>query len=278
MGQAEAELELLDAVASVAADLPGPIIDAVCSRLEVISDLTQADRDAVAAALPQPGARRQIDGLINVWQRARPGAGLAELAWALRGAAAAIAHARESQSLELVWTGPAAPGSALRRTDQVLLDLISGARDSLCIAVFTAYRIPDVARALLASAGRGVRITLILESAVASSGKVSFESIEGLGAEVAGVSEVYVWPMDQRERDANGHYGSLHVKCALADDARLLVSSANLTGHALNLNMELGVLITGGSLPRQVGEHLRGLVRGEVLRRVSAMEHGHVQL
>jgi PLD-like domain len=42
---------------------------------------------------------------------------------------------------------------------------------------------------------------------------------------------------------------SLHAKCAVIDSNLLFLSSANLTEFAFNLNMELGVLIKGGSLP-----------------------------
>ncbi|MFI5298708.1 MAG: hypothetical protein ACHREM_11475 [Polyangiales bacterium] len=43
------------------------------------------------------------------------------------------------------------------------------------------------------------------------------------------------------------------------DDEALLVSSANLTGFALSLNMELGVILRGGELPRRVRRHFDGL-------------------
>jgi phosphatidylserine/phosphatidylglycerophosphate/cardiolipin synthase-like enzyme len=38
-------------------------------------------------------------------------------------------------------------------------------------------------------------------------------------------------------------------QCWLSSGHRLLVSSANLTEHALTVNLELGVLITGGPAP-----------------------------
>jgi phosphatidylserine/phosphatidylglycerophosphate/cardiolipin synthase-like enzyme len=58
----------------------------------------------------------------------------------------------------------------------------------------------------------------------------------------------------------------LHAKCALADREALLVASANLTEHALELNMEIGVLICGGPLPEQAAEHIDGLIREGTLR------------
>ena len=42
----------------------------------------------------------------------------------------------------------------------------------------------------------------------------------------------------------------------LADGPRLCVSLANLTEYAFTINMELGVLITGGRLPNLVEEHV----------------------
>lgn len=70
----------------------------------------------------------------------------------------------------------------------------------------------------------------------------------------------------QREHNEKGERGTMHVKCAIADARYLLISSANLTGFALNLNMEMGVLISGGHLPEQVEEHLLYLMKARVLQ------------
>jgi phosphatidylserine/phosphatidylglycerophosphate/cardiolipin synthase-like enzyme len=48
----------------------------------------------------------------------------------------------------------------------------------------------------------------------------------------------------------------------------LLVSSANLTEYALNLNMELGVLIEGGPQPATVEHQFHELIARGVLQRV----------
>jgi len=49
---------------------------------------------------------------------------------------------------------------------------------------------------------------------------------------------------------------------------RLLISSANLTEYALSLNMEAGVLITGGEAPGKAERHLKRLAEMGVLERV----------
>ena len=64
----------------------------------------------------------------------------------------------------MVWSGPLSGASTFRRTDQALLELIQTAKRSIIVVAFAAYKIPDIATALLDAAKRGVKITLILES------------------------------------------------------------------------------------------------------------------
>jgi hypothetical protein len=46
------------------------------------------------------------------------------------------------------------------------------------------------------------------------------------------------------------------------------VTSANLTGHGIAENMELGVLVKGGPIPRRLSQHFRELIAGGVLTEV----------
>jgi phosphatidylserine/phosphatidylglycerophosphate/cardiolipin synthase-like enzyme len=80
--------------------------------------------------------------------------------------------------------------------------------------------------------------------------------------ELSKLTEMPPW---QRPQNEQGHFGSLHVKCAVADDRTLFISSANLTEYALTLNMELGVLIQDGPLPADVNRHFEGLMEEGVL-------------
>jgi phosphatidylserine/phosphatidylglycerophosphate/cardiolipin synthase-like enzyme len=90
---------------------------------------------------------------------------------------------------------------------------------------------------------------------------------EVLGEDVAACSTVYYWPKEQRGRDANGRLGILHVKCVVADGRLLCLSSANLTEYAFSINMELGVLITGGDLPERVERHFDRIIEdGRLLK------------
>ena len=94
---------------------------------------------------------------------------------------------------------------------------------------------------------------------------VHLSTLAALGPSVAKQCGVYLWPLANRATDDNGKPGSLHVKCAAADGQRLFVSSANLTEYAFSLNMELGLLISGGSLPSQVEAHFDRMIQTGVL-------------
>lgn len=49
---------------------------------------------------------------------------------------------------------------------------------------------------------------------------------------------------------------SLHGKVLIIDRSIALVGSANLTGHALERNLECGLLVRGGAVPALLAEHL----------------------
>ena len=74
---------------------------------------------------------------------------------------------------------------------------------------------------------------------------------------------------ENRKADASGKLGILHVKCVVGDGRWLFLSSANLTKYAFSLNMELGVLITGGKAPQIIEAMFETLIREGVFAAVS---------
>ena len=122
------------------------------------------------------------------------------------------------------------------------------------------YRIPRIREALIAAANRGVSIRLIVETPNRIEGQGEYNCLLALGDNVASACSVYYWPQENRAKDDNGKIGILHVKCAVADGHRMFLSSANFTEYAFTINMELGLLVTGGKLPRQVERHFERLI------------------
>lgn len=254
---------LLDAIVKLARDLPPETVHRLADVVSGAADPRQASRVA-SAVVSAPAAQERLRRLIEQWDH-EPGLTGASVALALRSASNMDAHHRARQHLELVWTGPVPPGTTFRRCDQVLLEMVREAKRRVTIASFATYRVAAVHSALLAAATRGVVVVFIVECAEESDGRVNINPLDAIGAELAALARVYVWPRDRRPTDERGNFGLLHAKCAIADGERLLVSSANFTAAALEKNMELGVLIEGGELPRVVEAHWEKLARQGVL-------------
>ena len=86
------------------------------------------------------------------------------------------------------------------------------------------------------------------------------ESLPESLANATGIS-FYCWPSEQRPAGA-----LLHAKAVIADGRSALITSANLTEHAIDANIEIGVLIKGGPLPERLRAHLISLIDSGVFR------------
>src|SRR5271157_1526736 len=249
--------------------LPFPVLQAVIDRLGR-SDGTDWEtlRAEIAQALPSPHYWSIVIGLLDRWHSEAGSVLPQSVAAALLTAALAERDHREGQSVELVWTGPDVGVVPLRRTEQVVLQVIDSATERLLVVSYSVFHIPRILDALVRAADRGVSTKVIIESPNRIAGQSAYSTLAALGSTVASRCAVYLWPIEDRFRDGAGRPGILHVKCAVADGRWLFLSSANLTEYAFSLNMELGVLIYGGSGPRQVELVFESLVAEGTLSRV----------
>ena len=187
---------------------------------------------------------------------------------ALQSAALSEQTHRDSQSVELVWTGPDTEATPFRRTEQAILQVLDAARSKITLVSYAVYRIPNVGKALVRAAKRGVRLTVIVETPDKIEGEGEYNTIKALGQEVAACSTVYFWPKENRPLGENNKVGILHVKCAVADSEWLFLSSANLTQQAFTINMELGMLVRGGTIPKRVEKQFDLLIQNGQLKQV----------
>jgi phosphatidylserine/phosphatidylglycerophosphate/cardiolipin synthase-like enzyme len=255
-------------IRALAADLPAATARAVA---DVLATTRAGDWTAVrlrlAAVVPSPHFRRLAADLVGAWQVAAPDVPAAAIGLAILATCPDVVPDPDATRLALAWTGPSGHSSVLRRTDQALLEVVGDAQRVLTVASFVAYKIPRVRAALADAVARGVVVRLVLESPAESAQRVAFAGLAALGPKVLERAHVYVWPRDRRPTDASGRPGALHAKCAVADGRALFVSSANLTEHAMSLNIELGILVRGGPVPRQVQDHFDALIGSGILVR-----------
>ncbi len=196
------------------------------------------------------------------------------MSWEALGCSLEMAHYAHSEDaktrqIEMLWSGPPPAGHLpARRIDQALYDLIAAAKAEIMLVTFAAVKVDRLAAALLAAVNRGVRVRLILEFAEASAGQLSFDALNAFPSALVAASEVYYWPVENRERNQAGRPGKLHAKLAAIDNV-VLISSANLTDDAFSRNLELGVRLTDPHVVLWAKDHFQGLIRDNTIRRLS---------
>ena len=233
--------------------------DAMKSIADAVSRVSvPAESNKVGACGLQGKALKLFTQVLDAWREEGALSGR-ELSVALITSSCTAALYDAKQSVELVWSGPDSGLVPVRRTEQVLIDLIDAAQSSLFMVSFVAYEVPSVMASLSKAIGRGVTVSLLIESSDDSGGKLDVDSVSKMKKKLPG-AQIYIWSPGERERSFSGYYGCVHAKCAVADKNAAFVTSANLTQMALDKNMELGIVVEGGRVPNQLYQHLMAMV------------------
>lgn len=260
------ERAIVESAYALSCSLPSSTAEAVAAAILTCSP--RALRAEITRRVAHHHHRDLALSFVDRWCNEATALEACTVAVALQTAALAEKAHRDSQSVELVWTGPDTEATPFRRTEQAILQVLDAAKSRITLVSFAVYRIPNVGKALVRAAKRGVRLTVIVETPDKIEGEGEYSTITALGQEVAACSTVYFWPKEKRPLGNNNKVGILHVKCAVADDEWLFLSSANLTQQAFTINMELGILLRGGALPSQVVQQFESLIQSEVLYRL----------
>lgn len=249
----------MEAVGAVVCLVSQEKVQAIAGRIR----RTDASRAIgyLSGVVGTPTAAGVIDKLAEAWSATTVGA--EELASMLLAASHVFTKVASQQSIELVWTGPTTPLVSARRTEQALLQVINAAEHTLFISSFVAYDVSTIVKALNAAGARGVAINMLLELSLDHGGSISFDAIGKMRVLVPAAT-LYAW----REKGDPFINGSVHAKVAVADGHVCFITSANLTGHAMEKNMEAGVLISGGKLPKLLDDHLHALIDTNVISRM----------
>ena len=241
---------LLAAVSELVSIVSSDRVAALATKVRGIDAAKAGD---LGAGVLSAKAGNALKGLVDAWKASTTSG--ETLAAMLLAAAHAFRHAESLQKVELVWTGPTTELVPARRTEQALIQVINAAKHRLFITSYVAYDIESIAKALRSAAERGVKIEFLMELSSAQGGKVSIDPIGNL-RNIVPDAWFYIW----KDKDAAFVNGSVHAKVAVADGLFCFITSANLTGYAMDQNMEAGVLISGVPLPEQLHRHLEALV------------------
>jgi len=259
---------IAEAARSLATAIPA---DMIHSLVEIIDNCDPFDWPTVrsrAGGLPNAHSRIAATEFLECWKEEAATLPPEAVSLALITAAHTEKTYKESQSVELVWTGPDVGAVPVRRTKQAVLQVLDSAKHSITLVSYAVYNIPHVRQALVSAAEKGVQIRMIVDTPDRSASEKEYNNLIAVGGDVASCASLYFWPHEKRGKTDGGTIGKLHVKCVAADSEWLFLSSANLTEHAFTINMELGLLIHGGQLPKQKKQHFDRLIAKKMLVKV----------
>jgi phosphatidylserine/phosphatidylglycerophosphate/cardiolipin synthase-like enzyme len=237
---------LLEILVSIGSKYQADKVDLLAKRLASIDDLD--DFPIVASSLRNWMKREDLN-LLESACKEEANISTSECIAALKASNMTRAMSI-GEKVEPVWTGPSTPLVSTRRTEQVLLETIEAAREKLFIVSYVAYDVDSIVASLSSAIDRGVKLEILMESTSDYGGRINMDSIALFQREIPDAI-LYWW---------NEPGASVHAKCAVADGKIAFVTSANLTGAAMEKNMELGIKIEGGDVPKRLHEHLEALV------------------
>jgi hypothetical protein len=167
--------------------------------------------------------------------------GVSELVLALRASAETAAKIAASQpSVEVAWTYPGDARPGLRTTGGVAREIVDDSRLGLLVVGYSLTVDPALAGlaaqtidAMARAAQRGVVVTAVLHR------DVNRRALLQAWRPGVRLPSIFTWPAFDDEK------ASVHAKLLVADRRDGLITSANLTYHGFERNLEMGLRVTG---------------------------------
>jgi phosphatidylserine/phosphatidylglycerophosphate/cardiolipin synthase-like enzyme len=189
-----------------------------------------------------------------------------------------IAHERKvliakAAKLEMVVTGPDVREQA-RDTSVVVDQLFLEAQESVLVVGFALYKGDIIFRCLAQRLDTNptLDVTLCLDISRRGTDTTKDDDIVGRYAHEFRARN---WPGQRLPKvyfDPRGlisdakNRAVLHAKCVVVDNKKALITSANPTPAAYDRNIELGVVVRGGTVPGQIASHFASLIEARILQ------------
>lgn len=167
--------------------------------------------------------------------------------------------AKKTERADLVLTAPDSFRVKALRTMETLQNLIEGTEKSLTI---TGYSISDyfadMLDVIIRKSQQGVYVRLYVNDM-----EKQKSALDRLMAYKSRFLQVYEYHKQEDDKMA-----ALHAKLLVSDAKKSLVSSANLSYHGMQGNVEMGFLIESPEKAKQIEEVMKEMVRMKVFVRV----------
>jgi phosphatidylserine/phosphatidylglycerophosphate/cardiolipin synthase-like enzyme len=248
--------QLFDAAFEIVKLLPPSRVEAISNQIMTLS--SSDDKKSILMLVNSANAKKVIHKLIDAWHLTKLSG--ESIGLILKSASNSREKTLAEQNIELVITGPTTPFISTRRTEQVLLDLINNAQKELFLVSFVTYHWAPIIEALENAVSRDVQVNILLEASKADGGTLDNDTSKTL-RELVPQAHIYQWTSLTNQFQG----GKVHAKIAVADATSAFVTSANLTGHAMEKNFEAGLLVNGGEIPSDLSNHMQGLINLNII-------------
>jgi cardiolipin synthase len=248
---------------------PFEIVQGILESIREWNSLpTELEKTKLLSSINNPQANSKLADLFACWEQEFSDLTSISIYISIQSALRSLQISKPS-TLELIWTGPSEFAGSFRRTDQALLELIDGAKERLLIVSFAVYKAKLIINAIENAISRNVHVDICLEESIENDGKVRVSGFDAFSSTIFKLASLYEWPEENRPHAFDGRSGSLHAKIAVADQNNVFISSANLTDFAMNLNMEMGVMIEDRLIGEQICDLFNNMILNSVLEKIS---------
>ncbi|GHV63956.1 hypothetical protein AGMMS49587_15360 [Spirochaetia bacterium] len=174
--------------------------------------------------------------------------------------AAALNRKPSEETIEIVSTTPVSFLAKTRKTRPVIEELLNSAENSILL---TGYSISDYfdnfMKLINIKSKQGVVVELFVNK---------YEQVQPVLSDIIHTNRRY-FKVYEYSGKTDDKMAALHAKIILVDNQKMLVSSANLSYHGLDGNIEIGTLVTSSKKVSQVLEIFSDLKRQKIFTLIS---------
>ena len=141
--------ELQTAIEQLVQQSPTSWLSAVCAELR--SCPANSTCSEVASRLPATYNGDLAFQILAILRHAEGLPSWEALGWSIESSASVYSNWRQTDQVELLWTGPSPGCIPARRIDQALYDLVASAEQSILLVTFAAHKIQRLVDSLTAA-------------------------------------------------------------------------------------------------------------------------------
>ena len=166
-----------------------------------------------------------------------------------------IANRQDNESVEIVTTTPVSFLTKMRKTRPVIEELISGAERSITLTGYSvSAHFEESLKLINQKSKQGVAVELFVNN---------YEKVHSVLSDIEHTNRRFLKVYEYSGK-ADDKMAALHAKAIIVDGAKILISSANLSYHGLDGNIEIGALISSKRKATQVQDVFTDLKRQKI--------------